>query len=160
MLCLGVSRLLFSVNYCKAFDTNGMNSHDENLVLLWYILKKSILNILKKNPTFRHRTKHWKVEPKTNKQKLYYLVLKLLLRWWTINYAMNVYYCWEQNEKSAWKHRIFRINSLRNRSANLLASLLWFVRSAAIVGHMACLEGSWAWLSPIKTNIFFFSLYN
>ena len=47
------------------------------------------------------------------------------------------------------------MNSMRNRSANLLASLMWFVRSAAIVGHMTCLESSRARLSPIKTNIFF-----
>ena len=48
MLCLGFSRLLFFVNYCKVFDTNGMTSHDENLVLLWHILRISILQILKK----------------------------------------------------------------------------------------------------------------
>ena len=27
----------------------------------------AFFKILKRNPTFRHRTKHWKVEPKTNK---------------------------------------------------------------------------------------------
>ena len=73
-----------TANYYKAFDTNGVNSHDQNLVLLRHILRISILKISKKNSTFWHSTKHWKVESKANKQKLWYLVLKLLLRWWTI----------------------------------------------------------------------------
>ena len=38
----------------------------------------------------------------------------------------------------------------RNRSANLVASLMWFVKSTAIVGHVACLESSPVQLSSIK----------
>ena len=48
MVCLGVSLLSLTVNYCKAFDTNDINSLAENLVLLWYIQRISILKISKK----------------------------------------------------------------------------------------------------------------
>ena len=65
MLCFGVSPLLFSVNCCKVF--NGMSSHDENCVLLWHIVSISIVKILNKNTPW-HRTRQWKVEPKTDKK--------------------------------------------------------------------------------------------
>ena len=68
MLCFGVSPLLFSVNCCKVFNTNGMSSHDDNFVLLWHILSISIVKLLNKNATLRHRTKQWKVVPKTDKK--------------------------------------------------------------------------------------------
>ena len=45
-----------------------MSSHHENFVLLWHIMSISIVKILDTNPTLQHRTKQWKVEPKTNKK--------------------------------------------------------------------------------------------
>ena len=77
MLCFGVSPLLFSVNCCKVFNANGMSSHDENFVLLWHILSISIVKLLNKNATLRHRTKQWKVEPKTDKKVQVTLILLL-----------------------------------------------------------------------------------
>ena len=55
-----------TVNYYKAFDTNGMNSHDQNLVLLRHILRISILKISKKKSyiSTQHQTLESRIKGK------------------------------------------------------------------------------------------------